>query len=57
LLSFSITKTKQKKKQQKTKKQRKPPHLLNLSLNPTSCTKAVDPKIAQKKPARNLQDR
>jgi hypothetical protein len=43
----------QKKQQQKTKKQRKPPHLLNLLLNPTSCTKTVDPKIAQKKPARN----
>jgi hypothetical protein len=37
----------------KKKKPKKPPHLLNLLLNQTSCTKTVDPKIAQNKPARN----
>jgi hypothetical protein len=45
-LSFSI-------KKKKKKRQRKPPHLLNLLLNPTSCKITVDPKITQKKHARN----
>jgi hypothetical protein len=47
----------QKKKTKKPKKQRKPPHLLNLLLKPTSCTNTVDPKIAQKKTCKKLEDR
>jgi hypothetical protein len=43
--------------QKKQKKPKKPPHLLNLLLNRTSCTKTIYPKIAQKRTCKKLEGR